>query len=166
MENDKTGFSATASTNKAFNTTTPVKKVKVGTKFTFEATDLVNTKDLFIIPISEWDRVQGRIGVDPYALLRYQGLKGHDIYLHKTGHSRVYESSGNPSVLWNQPSHTDGWATTFTMGFAYNPYAPHVNVPHKVVVEWDGTLKYYRDNVLEYTSSMNCLLYTSPSPRD
>ncbi len=154
MENSTTGFTATSSTNKAYNTTTPVKKVKVGTKFTFEATDLGNARDLFIIPISEWDRVQGRIGVDPYSLMRYQGIGGHDILLHHTGHSRVYESASNPSVLWDQPSHTDGWATTFTMGFAYNPYAPAANVPQKVVVEWDGTLKYYRDNVLEYTSSL------------
>ena len=154
MENDKTGFTATASTNKAYNTTTPIKKVKAGTKFTFEATDLVNSKDLFIIPISEWERVQGRIGIDPYALLRYQGVGGHDIMLHHTGHSRVYESVSTPSVLWDQPSHTDGWATSFTMGFMYNPYAPGANVPQKVVVEWDGTLKYYRNNVLEYTSSI------------
>ena len=138
-------------TAKSFNFSTPAAYSPKGTAFELEVyNNGYNPRKIALMAKDDYEKFGMAQG--PYAAMRYRGAKGYywgNVF--NTGKS--YLAKGNGDVTTNfATTKKDGWSTTFNNIWAYNPYAPNKNCPHKMTVDADGYLRIYRDGKLEYTA--------------
>ena len=145
------GNDGMAMTAKRFNFTTPAAYSPIGKEFKMEIYNH-GYQPRKIALISKEDHDRFGIGIGPYSLLRYRGAKGFfwgNVF--NTGKSYLAQGTGDTTSHWSTTKR-DGWGSTFSNIWAYNPYAPNLNCPHELRVREDGYVEIWRNGVLEFTT--------------